>query len=62
MLRSAEVKFLKPSTSGDALILKNGYRGQWKAQSVDVEGVDEAGTKIFVGVFTCFVLEKHLLE
>lgn len=63
VLRSAEVKFLKPSTSGDAVILKATVtEASGKLRRVDVEGVDEAGTKIFVGVFTCFVLEKHLLE
>jgi acyl-coenzyme A thioesterase PaaI-like protein len=63
VLGSAEVKFLKPSKSGDSVILKakvtevNGKR-----RRVDVEGVDEAGTIIFSGIFTCFVLEKHVLE
>jgi len=62
-LGSAEVKFLKPSISGDAVILKATVtEASGKHRCVDVEGVDEAGTKIFVGVFTCFVLEKHVLE
>ncbi|BBO91288.1 PaaI family thioesterase [Desulfosarcina ovata] len=63
VLGSAEVKFLKPSISGDAIILKATVKeAKGKLRSVDVEGVDEAGAKIFVGVFTCFVLEKHVLE
>ena len=63
VLGSAEVKFLKPSKSGDSVILKakvteaNGRR-----RRVDVEGVDEAGTIIFSGSFTCFVLEKYVFE
>jgi acyl-coenzyme A thioesterase PaaI-like protein len=62
VLGSAEVKFLKPSKSGESVILEariteiNGKR-----RRVDVEGVDEAGTVIFSGVFTCFVLDKHVL-
>lgn len=63
VLGSAEVKFLKPSISGDSVILKATVKeANGKLRSVDVEGVDEAGAKIFVGVFTCFVLEKHVLE
>lgn len=63
VLGSAEVKFLKPSISGDAITLKATVKeANGKLRNVDVEGVDEAGAKIFVGVFTCFVLEKHVLE
>jgi len=63
VLGSAEVKFLKPSISGDAVTLKATVaEASGKLRRVDVEGVDEGGTKIFAGVFTCFVLEKHVLE
>ncbi|MDA8125392.1 MAG: thioesterase [Deltaproteobacteria bacterium] len=63
VLGGAEVKFLKPSKAGDSAILTakvtevNGKR-----RRVEVEGVDEGGTKIFTGIFTCFVLEKHVLD
>lgn len=63
VLGSAEVKFLKPSIAGDVVILKAKVTEEsGKRRRVDVEGIDEAGTKIFTGVFTCFVLEKHVLE
>jgi acyl-coenzyme A thioesterase PaaI-like protein len=63
VLGSAEVKFLKPSKSGDSVIFKAKVtEANGKRSRVDVEGVDEAGTKIFSGIFTCFVLEKHALE
>jgi acyl-coenzyme A thioesterase PaaI-like protein len=63
VLGSAEVKFLKPSASGDAVILKATVtEASGKLRRVDVEGADETGVKIFAGVFTCFVLEKHVLE
>jgi acyl-coenzyme A thioesterase PaaI-like protein len=63
VLGSAEVKFLKPSKSGDYVILKaKVMEANGKRRRVDVEGVDEAGTIIFSGIFTCFVLEKHVLE
>jgi acyl-coenzyme A thioesterase PaaI-like protein len=63
VLGSAEVKFLKPSKSGDsAIFTAKVTEADGKRRRVDVEGVDEAGTKIFTGIFTCFVLEKHALE
>jgi acyl-coenzyme A thioesterase PaaI-like protein len=63
VLGSAEVKFLKPSISGDTIILKATVKeANGKLRHVDVEGVDEIEDKIFVGIFTCFVLEKHVLE
>lgn len=63
VLGSAEVKFLKPSISGDAITLKATVKEtSGKRRMVDVEGLDETGVKIFDGVFTCFVLEKHVLE
>ena len=63
VLGSAEVKFLKPSKSGDSVILKaKVIEANGKRRRVDVEGVDETGTTVFSGIFTCFVLEKHVLE
>ncbi len=63
VLGSAEIKFLKPSISDDTIIFKATVKeDNGKLLRVDVEGVDEAEAKIFVGVFTCFVLEKHVLE
>jgi acyl-coenzyme A thioesterase PaaI-like protein len=62
VLGSAEVKFLKPSRSGDSVILKGRVTEvNGKRRRVDVEGEDEAGAKVFSGSFTCFVLEKHVL-
>jgi acyl-coenzyme A thioesterase PaaI-like protein len=63
VLGSAEVKFLKPSKSGDSVILKAKVtEAHGKRRRVDVEGVDEAGIIIFSGIFNCFVLEKHVLD
>lgn len=63
VLGSAEVKFLKPSISGDAILFKATVtEAKGKLRRVDVEGVDKAGAKTFAGVFTCFVLEKHVIE
>jgi acyl-coenzyme A thioesterase PaaI-like protein len=63
VLGSAEVKFLKPSKSGDSAVLTAKVtEANGKRRRVVVEGVDETGTKIFTGIFTCFVLEKHVLD
>jgi len=63
VLGSAEARFLKPTKCGDALTLEaNVAEIAGKKHRVEVEGADEAGTKVFSGVFTCFVLEKHVLE
>lgn len=63
VLGSAEVKFLKPTRCGDSVTLYAKVSEiSGKRRRVDVEGVDEGGAKVFSGVFTCFVLEKHVLE
>ena len=62
VLGSAEVKFLKPSKAGDSVIFTaTAAETNGKRRSVDVEGVDEAGSVVFAGVFTCFVLDTHVL-
>ena len=63
VLGSAEVKFLKPTRCGESVTLqaKIAETGG-KRRRVDVEGVDDWGAKVFSGVFTCFVLERHVLE
>lgn len=63
VLGSAEARFLKPTKCGDAVTLEAiVVEIGGKKHRVEVEGVDEAGTKVFSGVFTCFVLEKHVLD
>jgi uncharacterized protein (TIGR00369 family) len=63
VLGSAEVRFLKPSRSGDSVLLKAKVtEANAKRRRVEVEGVDEAGAQIFSGIFTCFILDKHVLE
>ncbi len=63
VLGSAEVKFLKPTKCGEAVILEARVsEAVGKRRRVDVEGVDGAGAIVFSGAFTCFVLEKHVLE
>ncbi len=63
VLGSAEVKFLKPTRCGEAVTLRAKVaEAEGKRRRVEVEGTDEAGTRVFSGIFTCFVLEKHVLD
>jgi acyl-coenzyme A thioesterase PaaI-like protein len=63
VLGSAEVKFLKPTRCGDSVTLHAKVaENSGKRRRVDVEGVDGSGAKVFSGNFTCFVLERHVLE
>jgi acyl-coenzyme A thioesterase PaaI-like protein len=63
VLGSAEVRFLKPTRCGDSVTLSARVAEEsGKRRRVDVEGVDEGGTKVFAGAFTCFVLERHILD
>ena len=63
VLGAAEVKFVKPTRCGDSVTLHAKVsESSGKRRRVDVEGVDEGGTKVFAGIFTCFVLEKHVLD
>jgi acyl-coenzyme A thioesterase PaaI-like protein len=62
VLGAAEVKFLKPTRAGDKAVLTATVTEEsGRRRRVEVEGVDGDGTRIFTGVFTCFVLEKHVL-
>ena len=63
VLGFAEVKFLKPTRCGESVTLRAKIaETAGKRRRVDVEGVDEGGAKVFSGVFTCFVLERHVLD
>jgi acyl-coenzyme A thioesterase PaaI-like protein len=63
VLGSAEVKFLKPTRCGESVTLTAKVtETAGKRRRVEVDGVDGEGTKIFSGLFTCFVLEKHVLD
>ena len=62
VLGSADVKFLKPVKVNDALVAESVVqRNEGKKRIADVT-VHNGDTKVFEGVFTCFVLEKHVLK
>jgi uncharacterized protein (TIGR00369 family) len=61
VLGAAEVKFLKPVKSGDVLIAEaRAEEKEGKKQSVSVT-VKNGDTEVFKGMFTCFILDKHVL-
>ncbi len=63
VLGGAEVKFLKPTKLGETLyfegivVSKDG-----KKRTVEVIGKNQKDQIVFNGIFTCFVLEKHVLD
>ena len=62
VLGSADVKFIKPLKKGDSVIAEAKTENvSGKRHSVRVT-VENGNTKVFEGVFTCFVLDKHVLS
>jgi len=62
VLGAAEVKFLKPVKTEDTVEAEARVVAvSGKKQSVNVD-VKQNGEIVFTGVFTCFVLDKHVLK
>jgi acyl-coenzyme A thioesterase PaaI-like protein len=62
VLGSAEVKFQKPVKVGEKVIaVAEGGYGEGKKRLVQVS-VKRANEIVFEGTFTCFVLDRHVLE
>ena len=61
VLGSADVKFLKPVKAGESLVAESVVQGSEGKKRIAAVTVRSDDTKIFEGVFTCFVLEKHVL-
>jgi predicted thioesterase len=62
VLGASDVKFLKPVRVGETVTAKarvQEVKGKKYWVSVSVSRSDE---DIFQGMFTCFVLDKHVLE
>ncbi|WP_319575145.1 hotdog domain-containing protein [uncultured Desulfobacter sp.] len=62
VLGGADVKFLKPVKAGESVYAQAGVTsvsGKKQMVSVEVKREDEV---VFKGDFSCFVLEKHVLE
>jgi len=61
VLGAAEVTFLKPVAVRETVVAEARVSDKkGKKQTVDVS-VQRNGEKVFTGVFTCFVLEKHVM-
>ena len=62
VLGASDVKFLKPVRVGETLLVtarvqENKGRKYWVSTSVSRQGEE-----VFQGMFTCFVLDRHVLE
>jgi acyl-coenzyme A thioesterase PaaI-like protein len=61
VLGSAEVKFLKPVKVNEALVAESVVQSSEGKKRIVTVTVKKEETTVFEGVFTCFVLEKHVL-
>jgi uncharacterized protein (TIGR00369 family) len=62
VLASAEARFLKPVRLGDRVVANAKTVGaKGKKHEVSVEATVNS-ERVFEGTFTCFVLERHVLE
>ena len=62
VLGAAEVKFLKPVKSGETVIAEAKIKDESGKKMVVSTSVSRNGDKVFEGHFTCFVLDRHVLE
>jgi len=62
VLGSADVKFLKPLRRGDTIVAEAKVENiSGKKNTVRVT-IEKDKIKVFEGMFTCFVLDKHVLS
>ena len=62
VLGAADVKFTKPVKAGETAVAEARVESsEGKKSMVDVT-VNVEGDTVFKGVFTCFVLDKHVLK
>ncbi|MFC1867250.1 hotdog domain-containing protein [Thermodesulfobacteriota bacterium] len=62
VLGSAEVQFLKPLKSGDAVFSEARVIDSQKRKKIVSVSAKVEDMEVFKGTFTCYVLEKHVLE
>lgn len=62
VLGGADVKFLKPVQVGDVVVAEAKITEKKGRKSIVDVSVVRNGDKVFSGVFTCFVLDKHVLS
>jgi acyl-coenzyme A thioesterase PaaI-like protein len=61
VLGSADVKFLKPVKVNDALVAESVVQRSEGRKKTAAVTVRRGETKVFEGVFSCFVLDRHVL-
>ena len=62
VLGSADVTFLKPVRVNDALVAESVVQHNEGRKRLATVTVKKEDITVFEGVFTCFVLDKHVLE
>ena len=62
VLGAADVKFLKPVEAGATAVAEARVESSEGKKSIVTVAVEVENETVFKGVFTCFVLEKHVLK
>ncbi|MFO7559288.1 MAG: PaaI family thioesterase [Desulfobacterales bacterium] len=63
VLGASEAKFIKPVKADEKITAEAAVENsQGKKQHVTVIVSNDQGKPVFTGTFTCFVLDKHVLE
>ena len=62
VLGSSDVKFLKPLKKGDMVLAEARVENTAGRKHTVRVTVENNKTKVFEGIFTCFVLDKHVLS
>jgi uncharacterized protein (TIGR00369 family) len=62
VLGAAEVTFLKPVAVGEKMVAEARVSNQKGKKHIVEVAVQRSNEGVFKGVFTCFVLEKHVLS
>ena len=63
VLGSAQVRFMRPSRVGDALVFEARIdAAEGRKRSVAVVGRSAEGVEVFAGTFVCLVLDAHILQ
>jgi uncharacterized protein (TIGR00369 family) len=61
VLGTAEVKFLKPVKAGEKVIAEAKVEEKEDKKNAVTVSVSRGEEPVFEGMFTCFILEKHVL-
>ena len=62
VLGAADVKFLKPVKAGETAYAEARVEPSEEKKKIVNAVITIDGTEVFKGIFTCFVLDKHVLK